>query len=315
MNDPNVACWSDDGSYFVVKDTGVFSSSHLPRYFKHSNFQSFNRQLNTYGFRTVKEHDNRDGSFAFRHPFFQRERLDLLPNITNTRSNKKRSGSYNDRFDEMQQQMDVMSDKLDLLISLVKANNGLSRAEAPNTSGIVPPLGGKRRRGSDGVMLDEPLAKAPPEEAKKARMAKMDSLSCPVLPGRSQTRLRQCLPIQEEDTNQSESEPPFPLSKNTQRMVLDAMKEHQRNLMNEPIAFEARQQTTEDSQARRLKAKEALRKGVEQNLMGPCRRSLVVLGQRMEPLARTLGRVGPSERDEFLSQVSDITAATFSFRG
>jgi osomolarity two-component system response regulator SKN7 len=65
-HDPDVASWTHDGLYFLVKDTAAFSSSHLPRYFKHSNFESFIRQLNTYGFDTVKEHDSSDGSVAFR---------------------------------------------------------------------------------------------------------------------------------------------------------------------------------------------------------------------------------------------------------
>ena len=142
-NDPNVASWSRDGTYFVVKDTATFSSSHLPRYFKHSNFQSFNRQLNIYGFRIVKEHDNSDGSVAFSHRCFQRERHDLLSNIK--RANKKQSGSYNDRFDEMQQEIHVLSEKLDLLISLVTANNNMSPREAiVGSAGIQ--LGAKRRR-------------------------------------------------------------------------------------------------------------------------------------------------------------------------
>jgi len=51
VDDPvtnHVVSWSRDGTSFVVWDPNTFSTSLLPRYFKHNNFSSFVRQLNTY---------------------------------------------------------------------------------------------------------------------------------------------------------------------------------------------------------------------------------------------------------------------------
>ena len=41
--DPTVACWSDDGETFVVKDPVKFEKQIIPQFFKHSKFSSFVR--------------------------------------------------------------------------------------------------------------------------------------------------------------------------------------------------------------------------------------------------------------------------------
>jgi len=43
-----VVSWNAEGNGFVVWSPAEFSELTLPRYFKHSNFSSFIRQLNTY---------------------------------------------------------------------------------------------------------------------------------------------------------------------------------------------------------------------------------------------------------------------------
>ncbi|KAJ2659696.1 Heat shock transcription factor [Coemansia sp. RSA 1199] len=78
--------WTSDGNSFVVLRHEDFAKEVLPRFFKHSNFSSFVRQLNMYGFHKVPHLQQgglmADGpgaeSWEFNNENFQRGQPDLL---------------------------------------------------------------------------------------------------------------------------------------------------------------------------------------------------------------------------------------------
>lgn len=77
-------CEEDNGQSFIITDAITFSKILLPKYYKHTNFCGFSRQLSLYGFKKF------DGEYRFQHEKFMKDRQDLLKTIQRKKPQSQR---------------------------------------------------------------------------------------------------------------------------------------------------------------------------------------------------------------------------------
>lgn len=97
----SIVVWGPTGDSFIVLDMHAFTTRLLPQTFRHSNFSSFVRQLNKYGFAKVKQaeeksHQYRESSWEFRHPQFYAGGHHELEHIKRKITAKKNNANADD---------------------------------------------------------------------------------------------------------------------------------------------------------------------------------------------------------------------------
>eukprot|EP00871_Galdieria_phlegrea_P004147 jgi/Galph1/4733/GphlegSOOS_G3360.1 len=109
----HLCSWTKSGRSFVVWHPVSFENEVLPNYYKHSNFSSFVRQLNQYGF-----HKLHPEAWEFGHPLFLRKRIDLIAKICRRPSRK--THKHLDRIYENDQENQIqgIEDNGNLLVAI-----------------------------------------------------------------------------------------------------------------------------------------------------------------------------------------------------
>ncbi|KAK8356171.1 hypothetical protein V6Z12_A05G338000 [Gossypium hirsutum] len=105
----SIISWSQYNGSFIIWDMTEFTGHLLPKYFKHSNFSSFIRQLNIYGFRKVDT-----DHWEFANDGFIKGRKDLLKNIARWKYSQGSEQQNNENFELWMEDENLKTAKITL---------------------------------------------------------------------------------------------------------------------------------------------------------------------------------------------------------
>ena len=118
----HIGGWSQDGRSLVVRDVDAFTRTVVPSAFKHSNWASFVRQLNYYGFRKVRSSTAGPEGCEFHHELFRRGRPELVAQIRRPEPSQSQSQrpETHDSEDKLRQDLDDLKAQVDCLSSTIR---------------------------------------------------------------------------------------------------------------------------------------------------------------------------------------------------
>jgi len=129
--DQSLICWSNDGDSFIVRSPEKFAEQEIPKFFKHSKFKSFTRQLNFYGFHKLPDDIRNGGQTIHRwhHENFRRDypaRMKLI-----VRKGKKNK----DVVKLTKKQVETLTDKVAELEATIKRLKAAMQTGCPSSYG------------------------------------------------------------------------------------------------------------------------------------------------------------------------------------
>jgi len=183
-DDPTVR-WVPGGQKFLILDPKKFSQTVLPKYFKHSKFTSFVRQLNFYGFHKKRiittdlvNDENADANsvladlgdaVCFQHEYFQKDQPKLLLRIQRTTKQNSADDSLSqnkhkeledlqEQMREMKKQIETYKDEFNIKLAAARAEielDYLHRIQGIEVSykNLVTMLLGNKQHQSSGFPL------------------------------------------------------------------------------------------------------------------------------------------------------------------
>eukprot|EP00547_Thalassionema_nitzschioides_P009885 CAMPEP_0194223998 /NCGR_PEP_ID=MMETSP0156-20130528/36455_1 /TAXON_ID=33649 /ORGANISM="Thalassionema nitzschioides, Strain L26-B" /LENGTH=294 /DNA_ID=CAMNT_0038955369 /DNA_START=112 /DNA_END=993 /DNA_ORIENTATION=- len=88
--DERIITWSEGGDYFIIYNPEKFTQTLMLKYFRTKKFSSFQRQLNSYGFKRKNLYAAHEDVHFYTHDIFHRDEPKRLKQIERKKAGKKR---------------------------------------------------------------------------------------------------------------------------------------------------------------------------------------------------------------------------------